>query len=93
MKKVYEKALRMARAKVFDNPKYEKIILFCKYKLGHGVFKRVETTTYFQDKFMPVMAGNPKVTLVELPSTNFDSFLKSKEESKTVEYHNEFIFK
>ena len=92
MQDIYKKALRQARQKVFENPKYEKIILFCKYKLNHGVFKRVETTKYFKQKFIPVEVGNTRVDLESLPAQTFREYLKSKEEAKKTEYKTEFIF-
>lgn len=45
MKEIYKSALRKARALVFDNNKYEKIISFCKYKLDPNVYTRNEIIT------------------------------------------------
>lgn len=47
MKEIYTKVLRIARQNVFDNPKMEKIIKFCKYKLDKNVYQRHEITKIF----------------------------------------------
>jgi len=87
MKKIYEKALRMARQKVFDNEKYQKIISFCKYKLDKNVYVRQENTTI--SKSGTVLSC--RAFSVGNGAQSFNDYLAKKELAKKTIYKTYFL--
>lgn len=51
MQKIYEKALWKARKKVFEDSKYESVILFCKEKLADYWYARANILWEKQNAF------------------------------------------
>ena len=87
MKKVYEKALRLARQKVFDDDKYQKIISFCKYKLDSSVYTRHEAATISKSGI--VLSCN--AFAVAEKTKNFSDYLAKQTAAQQTQYENYFL--
>lgn len=72
MKTIYEKVLRMARRNC-EEERFRKIALFCKYKLGQGIFTTTEFKSYYKNgKCFKI--DNPKIT-GKVVAKSFKEFL------------------
>jgi hypothetical protein len=87
MEKIYKKALRIARDRMFDDPKYETIAQFCKYKLDNTIYTRNESTKYWA-------TGREIETEVFITTEKADNFADYKQkynESKNTARHDVYI--
>lgn len=89
MKQIYEKVLKLARMRVFEDNKYEKIISFCKYKLDNNVYTRNETIKHWETG----KEIETRVFITTEKADNFSDYEKKQEKSKNTIYHNVYIRK
>lgn len=87
MKNIYKKVLRIARSKMYDDKKFEKIAKFCKYKLDNGVYYRKEHNIYLKNGVLA--RCNVEIECEKV--NNFPDWIIKKEQAQKTKYENVYL--